>query len=92
MDAVTADVTANGWKLPGSTKANKDGYSDYNTLFTIDYCLAEHTQEACQIFIATPLRVVVIVCNFIKLACFLVTLLGLQFSPLNRRCSGVIFG
>jgi hypothetical protein len=48
----------------------------------IDYCLAQHTQEACQIFVATPLLVVVIVCNFVKLACFLVTLFGLQFSPL----------
>ncbi|WJG35878.1 uncharacterized protein FOBCDRAFT_204566 [Fusarium oxysporum Fo47] len=81
MKELAADVTANGWRLPGSTKVENE-YCGRNTRFMIDYCLAQHTQETCQIFVATPLLVVVIACNFVKLACFVVTLFGLQFSPL----------
>lgn len=81
-----ADVRAHGWKSPGlidiESPDSNGTCNDRRSMFEIDYCLAKHTSEECLIFVATPLLAVVIACNFIKLACLVVTFFCLRFTPL----------
>lgn len=86
---LVANVRAHGWKSPGLTdirNSDPNGTSSdcdsQEAMFEIDYCLAQYTLEECVIFVATPLLAVVVACNFVKLACLVVTFFGLRFTPL----------
>ena len=48
----------------------------------IEYCLAQRTEEHCEIRLQLTLLGVVIACNTLKVACFIATLLVRDFAPL----------
>ena len=48
----------------------------------IQYCLAESLEEHCTVNISVPMLAIVIVCNALKIACFLTTAFVLKFRPL----------
>ena len=84
VEALVADAA--DWKSPGYSVilAANESCLPYNTdqMYRIDHCLAQETPEFCSVFISVPLLAAVIACNVIKLACFLIALLGLHLNPL----------
>ena len=49
---------------------------------TVDYCLAEAIEPLCKVYISPSLLFAVLVCNFIKVVCLILTLNVNGFNPL----------
>ncbi|KAI9726332.1 MAG: hypothetical protein M1828_001606 [Chrysothrix sp. TS-e1954] len=57
-------------------------FTDDGKVLTVDHCLAQRAPNACELDLSIGILVSVIVCNFIKLVCFVYLLSMKNFEPI----------
>lgn len=62
-------------------KWDRKSQSYNKTNVNVEYCLAQKVAQVCTVSLSSPILITVILCNFVKVLCLLITLSATEFQP-----------